>query len=61
MTSVLQPLDRMINLPFKIYLKKKFTDYLLFEIKDKENISESRKRILKDINEVWNNNLIDND
>ena len=36
-------------------------DYLLFEKKDKENIYDSRKRILKDINEVWNNNIIDND
>ena len=61
MTSVLQPLDRMINLPFKKYLKNKFTDYMLFEKKDKENISDSRKRILKDINDVWNNNVINNE
>ena len=61
MTSVLQPLDRMINLPFKIYLKNKFTDYMLFDKTDKENISDSRKRILKDINDVWNNNIINNE
>ena len=56
MTSILQPLDRLINFPFKKYLKNKFTDFLLFEQNEKENISESRKRILRDIDDIWNNN-----
>ena len=34
---------------------------MLFEKKDKENISDSRKRILKDINDVQNNNVINNE
>ena len=55
MTSVLQPLDRMINFPFKKYLKNKFTDFLLFDQNEKENKSESRKRILRDIDDIWNN------
>jgi len=55
MTSVLQPLDRLINFPFKKYLKNKFTDFLLFDQNEKENISESRKRILRDIDDIWNN------
>ena len=45
----------MINFPFKKYLKNKFTDFLLFEQNEKENISESRKRILRDIDDIWNN------
>ena len=61
MTPVLQPLDRMINLPFKKYLKNKFTDYMLFEKKDKEIFLIQGKRILKDINDVWNNNVINNE
>ena len=55
MTSVLQPLDRLINFPFKKHLKNKFSDFLLFEQNEKENISESRKRILRDIDDIWNN------
>ena len=30
MTPVLQPLDRMVNFPFKKYLKTKFSEYLMF-------------------------------
>ena len=52
---LLQPLYRTINFPFKIYLKNRFSDYLLFENKSNENISASRIRILKDINELWYN------
>ena len=55
MTSVLQPLDKLINFPFKKYLKNKFTDFLLFDQNEKENIYESRKRILRDIDDIWNN------
>ena len=36
----------MINFPFRKYLKNRYSDFLLFENKVKENISESRKRIL---------------
>ena len=56
MTSILQPLDRMINCPFKKYIKNKYKDFLLFDNKDKENISESRKRLLMDISGIWLNN-----
>ena len=33
MTSLLQPLDRMINNPFKKYLKIKYSEFLIFENK----------------------------
>ena len=53
MTSVLPPLDRMINNPFKKYLKTKYSEFLMFENKKDESISDARKRILNDINELW--------
>ena len=55
MTSVLQHLDRTINFPFKRYLKNRFSDYLLFENKSKENISESKIIILNGVSEMWYN------
>ena len=53
MTSVLQPLDRMINNLFKKYLKIKYTEFLMSENNKDESISDARKRILDDINEIW--------
>ena len=53
MTSVLQPLDRMINNPFKKYLKTQYSEFLMFENKKDESISDTRERILNDINEIW--------
>ena len=52
MTSVLQLLDRMINNSFKKYLKIKYSEILVFENKKDESISDARKRILDDINEI---------
>ena len=52
MTCVLQPLDRIINFPFKKYVKNKYSYFLIFENKEKESISESRKRILNDISDI---------
>jgi len=42
-------LDRMVNFPYKKYLKTKFIEYLMLENEKKESISEVRKRILNDI------------
>ena len=56
MTPVLQPLDRMVNFPFKKYLKTKFSEYLMFANEKEESIGEARKRILNDINEIWFDN-----
>ena len=55
MTSVLQPLDRMINFPFKKYLKTKYSEFLLFENSKEESPSEARKRIINDIAYIWFN------
>ena len=52
MISVLQPLDWMINNPFKKYLKIKYSEFLMFENNKDESISDARKRILDDINEI---------
>ena len=53
MTSVLQLLDRMINNSFKKYLKIKYSEILVFENKKDESMSDTRKRILNHINEIW--------
>lgn len=52
MISVLQPLDWMINNPFKKYLKIKYSEFLMFENNKDESISDAWKRILDDINEI---------
>ena len=52
MTSKLQPLDRIINIPFKKYLKTKCSEFLMFENKKDEFISDARKRILNNIHEI---------
>ena len=54
MTSVLQHLDRCINFPFKKYLKFKFSDYSINEGGVKNNLDESRIRIINDILSVRN-------
>jgi hypothetical protein len=54
MTSVLQHLDRCINFPFKKYLKFKFSDYSINEGGVKNNLDESRIRIINDILSIWN-------
>ena len=54
MTSVLQPLDRCINFPFKKYLKLKFSEFTINECVVKNNLDESRIRIINDILSVWN-------
>ena len=55
MTMVLQPLVRSINYPFKKYLKQLFSEYIFNkeEINSKELLTESRRRIIKDICKVW--------
>jgi len=54
MTSVLQPLDRCINFPFKKYLKLKFSEYSINEGVTKNNLDYSRIRIINDILSLWN-------
>ena len=46
MTSVLQLLDRWINLSFKKYLKLKFSEYSINEGVVKNNLDVSRIRII---------------
>lgn len=53
MTPVLQPLDRMINFPFKKYLKAKYSEFLLFDTSKEESLSEARQRIINDIADIW--------
>lgn len=61
MTSILQPLDRCIHFPFKMNLKKKYTDYILNNItSNKETMMEARKRIVQDILEIWKGKDINN-
>ena len=43
----------MINNPFKKYLKTKYSEFLMSENKKDESISDARKRILNNINEIW--------
>lgn len=52
MIPVLQPLDRMINFPFKKYLKNKYSEFLLFDYNNEESPSEARKRIINDIADI---------
>ena len=47
MTSELQPLDRMVNNPIKKYLKIKYSEYLMFENKKDESMSDARKKNFK--------------
>lgn len=54
MTSILQPLDRCINFPFKKYLKLKFSEFSINENNIKSSLDESRIRIINDILSVWN-------
>jgi hypothetical protein len=54
MASILLPLDRCINFPFKKYLKLKFSEFLINENNIKSSLDESRIRIINDILSVWN-------
>lgn len=54
MTSVVEPLDWGINFSLKKYLKQKFTDFILSNDNIvKESVMDERKRIIKDILDVW--------
>ena len=53
-TSVLQPLDCCFYFPFKKYLKLKYSEFIINEIKKDTNLDKSRLRIINDINSVWN-------
>lgn len=64
MTSILQPLDRAINFPFKQYLKSLYSERFIFyneKSKNDNNIKNSRNYIISDIIKIWYGSNLDKD